>query len=120
MSQGAEGGRLGQDLGLSYTEHSGQGRSDGAQMCQKHLDVHAGCSWNDNQVVGYRFHLLTAAALLGFPPQWKMGNQDRVMSIMKTRTTAICIHLWVLKAVNSNLYLYSSNNPKRNLKNSMI
>lgn len=45
------------------------------------------------------------------------------MSITKTRTTAISkiyTYLWALKAVKINLYLYSSNNPKRNLKNSMI
>lgn len=30
--------------------HSGQRRSDGALMCQKCLDVCAGCHWNANQV----------------------------------------------------------------------
>lgn len=40
------------------------------------------------------------------------------MSIVRTTALSkICTHLWVLKAVNSNMYLYSSNNPKWDLKN---
>lgn len=52
-----------------------------------------------------------------------MGNWETAMSVMKTSTieeSQICIHLRVLKAANSNLYLYRSNNPQRNLKNSRI
>lgn len=75
--QGAKGERLGQDLGLSCTEYSSQGRSDGAQMCEKHLDVCAGCSWNDNQVVWYSFHLRTAATLRGFPVSVENGKSGK-------------------------------------------
>lgn len=50
VSQGAEGGRLAQDLGLSCTEYFSRERTVGACIRQKFLDVCAVCSWNDNQI----------------------------------------------------------------------
>lgn len=58
VSQGAEGGRLGQELGLSCTQYFSQQRRDGARMCQKLLGVCAVCSWNDNQIG--RVHISSA------------------------------------------------------------
>lgn len=58
----------------SCTEYSSQRRGGEAQRFQNRLDVCAGCSWNDNQVVGRRLHLLTAAVLLSFPRSMENGK----------------------------------------------
>lgn len=76
-TQGAEGARLGQELGLSCTEYFSQGRSDRAKRCKKLLDICGVCSWNDDQIGRVQVSSADCLNTFWLPPLVENGKSGK-------------------------------------------